>query len=135
MSLNLQLDEDSNDEQSASHEQSFSESNINSRFNSVVEPDLSDIEEEDFVPEKSPQSRALPDWMTIPSPTKKRKREDVETTSPKKRKIMPRYVHYYFWYISNISTALRKRKKFVSYRQRNHLKNQKTSQNDANHAK
>lgn len=93
MSLNLQLDEDSNDEQFASHEESFSESNNNSRFNSVVEPDLSsDIEqEEDFVPEKSPHSRALPDWMTIPSPTKKRKREDVETeTSPKKRKITPR---------------------------------------------
>jgi hypothetical protein len=95
MSLNLQLDEDSNDEQFASHEESFSESNNNSRFNSVVEPDLSsDIEQdEDFVPEKSPHSRALPDWMTIPSPTKKRKREDVETeTSPKKRKITPRYV-------------------------------------------
>jgi hypothetical protein len=92
MSLNLQLDEDSNDEQFASHEESFSESNNNSRFNSVVEPDLSsDIEqEEDFVPEKSPHSRALPDWMTIPSHTKKRKREDVETeTSPKKRKITP----------------------------------------------
>jgi len=87
MSLNLHLDEYSNDEQFESSVESFSKVHSNSRF---IEPDLSSdiVYKEEFIPEKFPNSRALPDWMTIqPSPTKKRKRQDVEAkTRPKKQK-------------------------------------------------